>query len=105
MSLVTLIIAQSMFGFAQDKRIGSEILAKSASSARDSVIPSTPLRDSASSLRQARTARRSRVSQSDSSATTVAKPTTMQVIMVSIQVYHIMYMMRVIILTIVQQTK
>ena len=68
-----------MFGFAQDKRIGSEILAKSVSSARDSVIPSTPLRDSAASLRQARTARRSRVSQVDSNATTVAKPTTMQV--------------------------
>ena len=68
-SLVTLFMVQSMFGFAQDKRIGSDILANTPVLASDSITPQAPTKDSVPTARQARSARRNRVLKSDSSAT------------------------------------
>ena len=62
-------MVQSMFGFAQDKRIGSDILANTPILASDSITPQAPTKDSVPTARQARSARRNRVLKSDSSAT------------------------------------
>ena len=62
-------MVQSMFGFAQDKRIGSDILANTPVLASDSITPQAPTKDSVPTARQARSARRNRVLKSDSSAT------------------------------------
>lgn len=67
-SLVTLFMVQSMFGFAQDKRIGSEVLSGAVTPQSDSIIPSSPLKDSVPTARQARNARRNRVVGNDSTA-------------------------------------
>ena len=61
-------MVQSMFGFAQDKRIGSEVLSGAITPQTDSIIPSSPLKDSVPTARQARNARRSRVVGNDSTA-------------------------------------
>lgn len=59
---------QSMFGFAQDKRIGSQVIAKSSSLASDSIVPTVSTKDSTVSARSARSTRRNRALKADSTA-------------------------------------
>ena len=67
-SLITLFMLQSMFGFAQDKRIGSQVIAKSSSLASDSIVPTVSTKDSTVSARSARSSRRNRALKADSTA-------------------------------------